>query len=194
MLPFAGRNEGGLEIQIRAGGAVVWLTGLSSAGKTTIARLVCGELSRWGLKVRWIDGDVVRKGMCRGLGFSKNDRDESVRRIGRAAASLARRGTTVVVSAISPYRLARDNVRRASRIFIEVYVNAPLATCELRDNHGLYRRAHGGELFGVTGVDDPYEPPIAPEVECKTDLETPDASAQRVLAAIWSRIGKRLLP
>ena len=162
----------------------IWLTGLSSAGKTTIAAAVCEGLRAQGRKVEWLDGDVVRRHLCRGLGFSKEDRDENIRRIGFVAELLTRNGIVTVVSAISPYRAAREEVRRRIGSFLEVYVNAPPDVCERRDLKGIYRKARAGEMGGVTGIDDPYEPPLAPDVECRTDLETPPESAAKVLAAI----------
>jgi adenylylsulfate kinase len=162
----------------------VWLTGLSSAGKTTIAEAVSAALRAQGCKVEWLDGDAVRQRLCRGLGFSKEDRDENIRRIGYVAELLTRNGVYAVVSAISPYREVRDEVRRRIGDFLEVYVNAPLETCERRDLKGIYRRARAGEMAHVTGVDDPYEPPLRPEVECRTDLETPEESAAKVLRAV----------
>ena len=172
-------------------GAVVWLTGMISAGKTTIAHRVAEALETGGIRVRWLDGDLVRKQFNRDLGFSKADRDENVHRIGQIAVLLARQGVTVVVSAISPYRQARDEVRRASPIFIEVYVNASLAACEARDVKGLYRRARAGEVQHLTGVNDPYEPPPAPEVECNTEMETVAESARKVLKGVLSRLNQR---
>jgi adenylyl-sulfate kinase len=162
----------------------IWLTGLSSSGKTTIAAAVCEALRARGCKVEWLDGDVVRRHLCRGLGFSKDDRDENIRRIGFVAELLTRNGIVTVVSAISPYRAAREEVRRRIGAFLEVYVNAPIEVCEGRDLKGIYRRARAGEIGGVTGIDDPYEPPQTPEVECRTDRETPAESAAKVLAAI----------
>lgn len=168
-------------------GIVIWLTGLSSAGKTTIAHAVLAALREQGRRVEWLDGDEVRRHLCRDLGFSKADRDENVRRLGYVASLLARHEVIVLVSAIAPYRHARDLVREDAGRFIEVYVNAPLAVCEARDVKGLYRRARQGEVEHLTGVDDPYEPPLAPEVECRTDRETIEESAGRVLAAIAGR-------
>ena len=169
-------------------GLTIWLTGLSSAGKTTIAAAVCEGLRERGCKVEWLDGDVVRQNLCRGLGFSKEDRDENIRRIGFVAELLTRNGIVTVVSAISPYRAARDEVRRRIGDFLEVYVNAPIEVCEVRDLKGIYRRARAGEINHVTGIDDPYEPPLAPEVECRTDRETPAESAANVMRAV-DRIG-----
>lgn len=163
-------------------GFVIWLTGLSSAGKTTIARELYAQLSALRVPVELLDGDEVRTTLCRGLGFSKEDRDENVRRIGFVARLLARHGVIAIVSAISPYRNTRDELRAQIASFVEVYVNAPLAVCEQRDVKGLYKRARNGDIKAFTGIDDPYEPPPAPEVECRTDQETVHESAAKILA------------
>lgn len=168
-------------------GVAVWFTGLSGAGKTTLSRWVAEQLRRHGCKVEILDGDEVRRHLTRGLGFSKPDRDENIRRIGYVAHLLARNGVIVLVAAISPYREVRDEVRAQIGDFIEVYVNAPLEVCEQRDAKGLYRKARSGELRGFTGVDDPYEPPPSPEVECRTDRETVEESGAKVLAALRER-------
>ena len=170
-------------------GLTVWFTGLSSAGKSTISQAVHEKLWAMGYKVELLDGDVVRQHLNRGLGFSKEDRDENVRRIGFVAELLTRNGVIALVSAISPYRSVRDEIRRKIGNFLEVYVHAPLEVCEQRDLKGIYRRARAGEMRGVTGVDDPYEPPLAAEVECHTDRETPVESAARVLQAVLARLG-----
>src|SRR5574340_235903 len=128
-----------------------------------------------------LDGDTVRQTLCKGLGFSKEDRDENIRRIGFVAGLLARNGILVLVSAISPYRAVRDEIRTSNANFIEVFVNAPLDVCEMRDVKGLYRKARAGQIPRFTGIDDPYEPPLQPEIECRTDLETVDESASKVL-------------
>lgn len=167
-------------------GRTVWLTGLPSAGKSTIADLVASELRRQGERVEVLDGDVVRTYLSKGLGFSKADRDENIRRIGFVASLLARHGVTVIVAAISPYREIRDEVRalhRESR-FLEVHVDTPVEVCMVRDVKGLYSKYRRGELTGLTGVDDPYEPPVGPELRIFAHLESPQASAARVLALI----------
>jgi adenylyl-sulfate kinase len=166
----------------------VWLTGLSSAGKSTIAQAVCDQLRVRGLPVELLDGDLVRQNLSHGLGFSKEDRDENIRRIGFVAELLSRHGVIVVVAAISPYRAVRDEVRARIDKFVEVWVNAPLAIVEARDRKGIYRRCRSGELHGVTGLDDPYDRPLLPEVECHTDLETLEESAAKVLRAIDDRL------
>jgi adenylylsulfate kinase len=171
-------------------GITVWFTGLPSAGKTTVANLVGARLAEQGRPVEVLDGDVVRAHLSRGLGFSRADRDENIRRIGYVAGLLCGHGVTVLVSAISPYRAVRDEVRAAiQRVgeFVEVHVAADLATCQARDVKGLYARQARGELRGLTGVDDPYEPPLAPELVLDTAGEAPEASAERVLALLEGR-------
>jgi adenylylsulfate kinase len=165
-------------------GATVWFTGLSGAGKTTIRMAVEQELRTRGYKVEVLDGDVVRENLTKGLGFSKADRDENIRRIGFVAHLLSRNGVIVLVSAISPYRDARDEVRSRIGDFVEVYVNAPLAVCEQRDVKGLYKKARAGEIKQFTGIDDPYEAPLNPEIECKTDQETLEESVAKVLSRL----------
>jgi adenylyl-sulfate kinase len=171
-------------------GLAVWFTGLSSAGKTTLCDTIQKVLSARGLRVEWLDGDVVRQRLSKGLGFSKQDRDENVRRIGFVAELLTRHGVIVLVSAVSPYRAARNEVRARIRNFVEVYVHAPLEVCEQRDLKGIYRRVRAGEMKGVTGVDDPYEPPLEPEVECCTDIESIAESAAKVLQAIEQNLAR----
>ena len=171
----------------RPTGVTVWFTGLPSAGKTTIANLVGERLAELGRPVEILDGDVVRAHLSRGLGFSRADRDENIRRIGYVAGLLTGHGVTVLVSAISPYRMVRDEVRAAvERVggFVEVHVATDLATCKARDVKGLYARQARGELQGLTGVDDPYEPPLAPELVLDTATEPPEASAAHVLALL----------
>jgi len=170
-------------------GLTVWLTGLGSAGKSTISRSVFESLQARGQRVEWLDGDAVRLSLSAGLGFTKSDRDENVRRIGFVAELLTRNGVIVLVSAISPYRALRDEMRRRIGHFMEVYVHAPLEICEQRDVKGVYIRARAGQLRHVSGLDDPYEPPLAPEIVCPTYCETPEDSAARVLAAVdaWQR-------
>jgi adenylylsulfate kinase len=162
---------------------VVWLTGLSGSGKTTIARAVEAELLSQGVPVEVLDGDTIRENLSRGLAFSQQDRNENVRRAGYVAKLLARHNIVVLVALISPYRAARNEVRAQMEgiPFIEVYVNAPLEVCEGRDPKGLYQKARRGEIAGFTGLDDPYEPPLSPEVECRADRESVEACVQRVL-------------
>ena len=146
-------------------GAVVWLTGLPSAGKSTIAAALARRLGSESRPVEVLDGDVVRAELCADLGYSRADRNENVRRIGYVAALLARHGVVAVCPVVSPYRAARDDVReRVGEGFVEVYVSTPLEVCAERDVKGLYARQRAGAMTGLTGVDDPYEPPVAPEV------------------------------
>lgn len=165
-------------------GMTLWFTGLSGAGKTTISKAVEQELREQGYKVEVLDGDIVRENLTKGLGFSKADRDENIRRIGFVAQLLTRNGVIVIVSAISPYREIRDEVRGKIGNFVEVFVNAPLEVCEKRDVKGLYKKARAGEIKSFTGIDDPYEPPLNPEVECRTDLESLSESVAKVMAKI----------
>jgi bifunctional enzyme CysN/CysC len=171
-------------------GLTVWFTGLSSAGKSTIGKAVYEKLWARGYKVEWLDGDAVRQNLSKGLGFSKDDRDENVRRIGFVAELLTRNGVIALVSLISPYRGVREEVRRRIGNFLEVYVHAPLEICEQRDVKGLYRRARAGQIPAMTGIDDPYEPPLTPDLECRTDLETAAESTAKVLDAIERRFAK----
>lgn len=164
-----------------ATGVTVWVTGLSASGKTTISEAVAEVLRARGHRVEMLDGDCVRQNLTKGLGFSKEDRDENIRRIGFVAHLLSRNGVIVIVAAISPYRAIRDEVRARIGHFIEVFANAPLEVCEQRDPKGMYRKARAGEIRGFTGIDDPYEPPLAPEVECETDCETVEESVAKVL-------------
>lgn len=161
----------------------IWLTGLSSSGKSTIAARLVEHLRRHQTPVEWLDGDALRQTLCRGLGFTRQDRDENVARITYVAECLTRHGVTVVVSAISPYSEARQAARATIGRFLEVFVDAPLEVCETRDEHGVYRRARLGQLHHVTGIDDPYEAPESPEVHCRTDRESVEACVEKILAA-----------
>jgi adenylylsulfate kinase len=165
-------------------GVTVWFTGLSGAGKTTIRMAVEEQLRAQGHKVEVLDGDIVRENLTKGLGFSKEDRDENIRRIGFVSHLLTRNGVIVLVSAISPYRDIRAEVRQRIGDFVEVFVNAPLEVCEERDVKGLYKRARSGEIKQFTGISDPYEAPLSPEIECRTDLETLEESATKVLTQL----------
>ena len=168
-------------------GFTLWFTGLSGAGKTTISQLVERALRERGLRVEVLDGDVVRTNLSKGLGFSKEDRDENIRRIGFVCQLLSRNGVAAIAAAISPYREVRDEVRARIGRFVEVYVECPLDTLVERDVKGLYRKALAGEIRNFTGVDDPYEPPLNPEVVARTDRESPEESGARVLAALEER-------
>lgn len=165
-------------------GVTIWFTGLSGAGKTTICGAVAQALRSQGYQLEILDGDVVRTNLTKGLGFSKEDRDENIRRIGFVSHLLTRNGVIVLVSAISPYREMREEVRQRIGNFVEVYVNAPLAVCEQRDVKGLYKRARSGEIKHFTGIDDPYEPPLNPDVECRTDQEDELESVAKVLSQL----------
>ncbi len=163
-------------------GFVLWLTGLSGAGKSTVAAKLAPALAERGHRVELLDGDEVRTNLCQGLGFSRQDRDTNIARIGYVAGKLAKHGVAVLVAAISPYRQARDQVRASVDNFVEVHVAAPLPICARRDVKGLYAKALAGELPHFTGVSDPYEPPLEPEIVLHTEAESVDESAHQVLA------------
>ena len=162
-------------------GFVIWFTGLSGAGKSTIAAELEREFQRRYLNYEILDGDVVRTHLSKGLGFSKADRDTNIRRIGWVAHTLAKHGCITVCAAISPYREIRDEVRRDTARFVEVFVDAPLAVCEQRDVKGLYKKARSGEIKEFTGISDPYEAPVKPEVVCHTDKESVAESAAKIV-------------
>jgi adenylylsulfate kinase len=169
-------------------GCVIWLTGLPSSGKSTIAEALAPALRARGERVEVLDGDVVRENLSKGLGFSKEDRDVNIRRIGFVAELLARNGVKVITAAISPYRSVRDEVRQlVGDHFFEVYISTPVEVCERRDVKGLYAKARSGALKGFTGVDDPYEPPHTPEIEISTEGESPEESAARVIDVLEAR-------
>lgn len=165
---------------------MVWLTGLSGAGKSTITEALAPKLRAAGQKVEVLDGDVVRTHLSKGLGFSREDRDLNVARIAFVAHLLARNGVAVIVAAVSPYRRAREDARALIGDFIEVHVAPPLEECVRRDTKGLYRKALAGEIEQFTGVSDPYEPPASPELvldTSKIDVATAVASVMGALAA-----------
>ncbi len=162
-------------------GFTVWFTGLSGAGKSTLANLVEKELRARNMKVEVLDGDVVRTHLSKGLGFSKEDRDTNIRRIGWVAEVLTRNGVCVLASAISPYREIRDEIRANVKDFVEVYVEAPIAVLAERDVKGLYKKALAGEIKNFTGISDPYEAPVNPEVVCHSDRETVDESLAKIM-------------
>ncbi len=180
------QEDGVVENGSRHGrGYTLWFTGLSGAGKTTISEIVEKELRERFGKVEVLDGDIVRTNLSKGLGFSREDRDTNILRIGFVAELLTRNGVGVIVSAISPFKEAREEVRRnIGEDFIEVFVDAPLEVCAERDVKGLYKKAFAGEIGQFTGVSDPYEPPAAPELHIKTDEEEPQESARRVIAKL----------
>lgn len=165
---------------------VLWFTGLSGAGKSTIARRVCDALIKDEVAVEILDGDQVRAVLSPDLGFSKSDRDTQVRRLGYMAHLLSKHGVTVLVSAISPYREARDAALALSPKAVEIFVDAPLETLEERDTKGLYARYRKGELKGLTGVDDPYEVPHSPALSLRTDSNALEACVEDVLA-VWDK-------
>jgi adenylyl-sulfate kinase len=166
-------------------GFTIWLTGMSGAGKSTVAAGLERALRARGLRVEVLDGDVVRTHLTRGLGFSREDRDENIRRVGWVCELLTRNDVVAIAAVISPYRAVRDEVRGRIGRFVEVHMDAPLAVLADRDVKGLYRRAMAGEITNFTGVDDPYEPPLAPEVVCRSDgTESPEQSVDRILARV----------
>ena len=162
-------------------GFVLWLTGLSGAGKSTVAAKLGPALAERGHRVELLDGDEVRTNLCQGLGFSRADRDTNIARIGYVAGKLSKHGVAVLVAAISPYRQARDQVRAGVDRFVEVHVAAPLATCAQRDPKGLYAKALAGEIKHFTGVSDPYQPPLEPEIVLHTETQSVDDSVHQVL-------------
>lgn len=165
-------------------GVTIWFTGLSGAGKSTISERLEAHLRSAGRKVEVLDGDIVRTNLSKGLGFSKEDRDTNIRRIGFVSKLLTRNGVTVLVAAISPYRDVRDEVRREVGDFVEVYVQCPIEELTRRDVKGLYEKALRGEIPNFTGVSDPYEEPLDPEVTANTDRETVDESVSKVIAKL----------
>ena len=169
-------------------GFTLWFTGLSGAGKTTLTEAIVPELRARGVKIEVLDGDEVRTNLSKGLGFSKEDRDTNIRRIGYVARLLSRNGVGVIAAAISPYREIRDEVRASVEAegvkFVEVFVKASLDTLVARDVKGLYKKAIAGEIKQFTGVSDPYEEPLNPEVLVNSDNETIEQSAATILAKL----------
>ncbi|MDQ4142723.1 MAG: adenylyl-sulfate kinase [Actinomycetota bacterium] len=162
-------------------GTVIWFTGLSGSGKTTVAQILEDKLLEAGIPVETLDGDVVRENLSKGLGFSKEDRDTNIRRIAFVAHLLQRNGVFVITAAISPYKAIRDETRSMIKDFVEVFADAPLEVCEERDVKGLYAKARAGEIKGFTGIDDPYEAPENPELVLDTANQSPEQSAQQVI-------------
>lgn len=175
----------------RIKGTTIWLTGLSGAGKSTIAQALAPRLRERGLRVEILDGDEIRTNLSKGLGFSKEDRDTNIRRIGYVARLLARNGVVVIAAAISPYREIRDEIRQQveaeQSAFVEVHVRASLETLVGRDVKGLYKKALAGEITQFTGVSDPYEHPLNPEVVIDTDGEELEASVESVIQVLEER-------
>ena len=172
-------------------GFTVWMTGLPSSGKSTLAGLLARELEGYGLPVVNLDGDEVRLRLSKGLGFSKEDRDENIRRISYVARVASDMGGVAITSAISPYREIRDEVRAEIANFVEVFVSCPVEVCIQRDVKGLYKKALAGEIKGFTGIDDPYEEPLNPELVVHTDQETEGESIANILNTLQ---GMGLLP
>jgi len=166
---------------MRRQGFTLWFTGLPCSGKTTVAILVEKKMQQNGCRVERLDGDVVRQSLARDLGFSKEDRDKNIERVTFVAKLLSRNGIATIVSFVSPYREKRDQARRETINFIEVYVKCPLELCEKRDTKGMYQKARRGEILNFTGISDPYEEPLNPEIVLETDKETPEQSADRVI-------------
>ena len=165
-------------------GFCVWFTGLSASGKTTLSMLLQEALLERGLLVEILDGDIIRKNLSKGLGFSREDRNTNIRRIGFVAHLLARNGVAVIVAAISPYQSARDEVRAEIGDFVEVFLDCPLEICVERDPKGLYRKALAGEIKHFTGIDDPYEVPENPEVVVRTHEESPEDGLARIIRTL----------
>jgi adenylyl-sulfate kinase len=170
-------------------GFTVWFTGLSGAGKTTASHLLAERLRTTGAKVEVLDGDVVRTRLSKGLGYSMEDRNENIQRIGFVCELLSRNGVIVIVAAISPYQAGREQVRDRIENFIEVYCECPLEVLIERDVKGLYKQALAGEIQYFTGISDPYQPPATPEVTIHSDRETPEQSVQK----IWTTLQERRL-
>jgi adenylylsulfate kinase len=173
--------------RVRPGGFTLWFTGLSGSGKSTIAHVIGPELDKRGLVVEYLDGDSVRQHLSKGLGFSKEDRDTNIERIGWVASRLTRQGGAVIAAAISPYRETRAKARAMVEefgTFVEVFVATSLDECARRDVNGLYAKAFAGEIKGFTGVDDPYEEPESPEIVLETEGKTPEESAQVVIGKL----------
>jgi sulfate adenylyltransferase len=170
-------------------GVCLWFTGLSGAGKSTIAEILATLLAEHGRQVTVLDGDVVRTHLSKGLGFSKEDRDTNIRRIGWVAAEIARHGGTVICAAISPYRATRNDARNmvGPDNFVEIFVDTPLEVCESRDVKGMYAKARRGEIKGFTGIDDPYEAPEHPELVLDTVVHTPEQNARRIIEYLVER-------
>jgi adenylylsulfate kinase len=165
-------------------GVILWFTGLSGSGKSTLAEALAPALIERGRRVEILDGDDVRTHLSKGLGFSKEDRDTNIQRIGFVAHLLQRNGTMVITDAISPYRSTRDWVRNLARDFVEIHISTPLEVCEARDVKGLYKRARAGEIKQFTGISDPYEPPLNPEIS----IPTHELPVEQSLALILERL------
>ena len=168
-------------------GFTLWFTGLSGAGKSTISSMLEERLRAAGAEVEVLDGDVVRTHLSKGLGFSKEDRDENIRRIGFVCELLSRHGVIAIAAAISPYRAVREELRSRIPNFVEVYLECPVELLARRDSKGLYKAALAGEIAHFTGISDPYEPPLTPEVTIHSAQETPEQGMQKIWAALQDR-------
>jgi len=168
-------------------GCTLWLTGMSGAGKSTISDRLITRFREAGAKVELLDGDIVRTNLSQGLGFTREDRDINIRRIGFVAELLSRNGIIVIVAAISPYRDTREEVKSKIGNFLEIFVDCPIEVLAQRDVKGLYKRALAGEVGNFTGISDPYEPPLKPDVTVRSDLETLEES----VAKVWSEMTRR---
>jgi adenylyl-sulfate kinase len=168
-------------------GFTLWFTGLSGAGKSTLSEIVAKRLREHGRRVELLDGDVVRTNLSQGLSFSKEDRDINIRRIGFVCELLSRNGVVAIVAAISPYREVREELRARIHDFFEVFVDCPIEVLAARDVKGLYKKALAGEIGQFTGVSDPYEPPVNPDVAIRSDKESVEESVARVWAMLKSR-------
>jgi adenylyl-sulfate kinase len=171
-------------ISVMESGFTLWFTGLPCSGKTTLAKLVEQELRKRGKKVERLDGDIVRQSLTKDLGFSKEDRDKNIERVTFVAKLLSRNGIATLVSFVSPYREKREQARRECTNFVEVYVKCALEVCEERDVKGMYKAARRGEIKNFTGVNDPYEEPLNPELILETDKEAPHESVAKVIAKL----------
>ena len=167
-------------------GCTLWFTGLSGSGKSTLSQLVAARLRELGARVEVLDGDIVRTLLCHGLGFSREDREENIRRIGFVCELLARNGVIAIAAAISPYRAGRDELRQRITNFVEIYMNCPVEVLIRRDVKGLYKKALSGEISRFTGISDPYEPPLSPEVTIDSSSDSLESS----VAIILQRIGE----
>ena len=165
-------------------GCTLWFTGMSGSGKSTLSNLLAGCLRATGAQVELLDGDVVRTHLCRGLGFTREDREENIRRIGFVCELLSRNGVVAIAAAISPYCVDRDRVRARIPNFVEIYMQCPLDVLIQRDVKGLYKKALSGEIPQFTGISDPYEPPVAPEVTIDSSSESPEESVAKILCRL----------
>ncbi len=168
-------------------GCTLWFTGMSGSGKSTLSALLAERLHAMGAHVEVIDGDIVRTQLCRGLGFSKDDRTENIRRIGFVCELLSRGGVVAIAAAISPYRASRDELRARIPNFIEIYMSCPVEVLVERDVKGLYKKALAGEIPHFTGISDPYEPPLHPEVTIDSSTESPEESLATILRVMEER-------